>query len=195
MGPVDVYEPLAVAADLRATCASALRYDALVSGGGPQSNMSYAWQFGLTTGSSQVESARKSGLLDVPTSGVEWHAGVTVSERHGTLSCQASAEGSASPMAPFVVELLPTAYARTCGGAGENTVELQALVTGGPATRIFQWSGAECEGPSCHIDSATEEPCVSRAISVHVKDPSGLCAEAVSPEVHYDKVTEVRIRR
>jgi hypothetical protein len=189
--PVNVHPPLGVVASLGATCQNAVTYGASASGGSNPSAVGYAWTFsggGTTTPSS---STSQNGVVTVGTPGVAYTGTVVVTDPRTDIVCTASAQASATPFAPLIVNLVASGTGAMCPGITEDSVTYTAVGSGGDGAYSFTWNGAECSGTACTIDPADATFCHDQSVSVTLSDGSGLCAATTSETETYKKVTVV----
>ncbi len=188
--PVNVYNDLHASCPLTPTCELSFGYaDGFTGGSG---DVSYAWTFSGSGGGTPTptSSITASGSVAVDKGAVPYHAHLVVTDLRNDIHCEASCDADATPYAPIVVHIAPTAPAPVCP-MSSDAVTYAATVSGGDGNYSYSWNGAACAGSQCVIDPNDSEFCASQLFSLTVDDGTPLCPPATSETETYTKVTIV----
>ncbi len=187
---VNVYDALSATCTLTPNCSLGFGYTDGFSGG--SGTVSYAWTFSGSGGGTPTptSSTTASGSVSVDKGALSYHAHLVVTDQRTDIHCEASCDADATPYAPIVVHIAPTAPAPVCPMTSD-AVTYSPTVSGGDGNYSYTWNGAACAGSQCTINPSDSEFCVAQQFSLTVDDGSPLCPAATSETETYTKVTTV----
>lgn len=194
-GLIAAYPVISVTAAMTATCNNSFTYSAGVDGGVSPGAASVSWSFDGGGTVNPATSTTRTGTVNVGTPNVDYYGTVQVSEtRDGGLTCTATGNASARPLAPLNIDLNLNTTVLECNALSSDAVTYGRSITGGNGTYIVTWDG----GVSCAVDAGTctiDPPdttfCSTQGLSATVRDTSGLCPPATSEVENYSKVTTI----